>query len=242
MRRIEREALSEPTLRKLRGITATITSAADPKKAAASKWNSATNNQAFREIRATLEGMASGRSRCMYCEDGTGTDIEHFWPKADYPERAFTWDNYLLACSYCNSNLKRNQFPLDANDEPLLIDPTVDEPAEHLLFLPSSGRFRERSAKGKASIEVFGLNDDTTPRQLPTGRMDTLVNLAALLIRYDQLAASEPKEAERFRQSAVRHPFSAVFHWMMAVALGPNGKAVLGRQLVDIIERHNVET
>ena len=52
---------------------------------------------AWDEIRETLRAMASGRQRCMYCEDSEGTDIEHFYPKATYPQYAFDWDNYLLA-------------------------------------------------------------------------------------------------------------------------------------------------
>ncbi|NOY25886.1 MAG: HNH endonuclease, partial [Oligoflexia bacterium] len=105
--------------------------------------------------------MASGRARCMYCEDSLGTDIDHFRPKADFPQRAFAWPNYLLACSHCNSNLKRNAFPIDGNGDPLLLDPSADNPAEHLLFSPSTGEFVSVGAKGQESIRVFGLNDDT---------------------------------------------------------------------------------
>ncbi|MBW8876770.1 MAG: hypothetical protein JF614_17545 [Acidobacteria bacterium] len=105
--------------------------------------------------------MASGLERCMYCEDSEGTAIEHFWPKSVYPERAFDWLNYLIACSRCNSNFKRDQFPLDAAGAPLLVNPSEEEPLDHLSFSPSTGRFEPRSPKGDPSIDVFGLNRTT---------------------------------------------------------------------------------
>lgn len=46
---------------------------------------------------------------CSYCESPAfQADVEHKEPKADpkYAHRALDWDNFLLACGYCNS-LKR---------------------------------------------------------------------------------------------------------------------------------------
>lgn len=62
-------------------------------------------------VLAALTGMAPGHQRCMYCGDSQGTDIDHFEPKSQAPLRTFDWTNYLLACSYCNSNQKRDLFP-----------------------------------------------------------------------------------------------------------------------------------
>ncbi|MBK7758736.1 MAG: hypothetical protein IPI35_20530 [Deltaproteobacteria bacterium] len=169
MRHLPRAALRQATLDMLHQVTQEVTSAADPKAKAKARWKAKSPKlkDTFDEVRAALEAMASGHARCMYCEDSLGTDIDHFWPKADFPDRAFTWENYLLACSYCNSNLKRNQFPRDAAGQPELLDPTVDEPAEHLFFLPGNGRFLAIGPKGHQSIAVFGLNDNAAPRQLP---------------------------------------------------------------------------
>jgi len=95
----------------------------------------------------------------MYCLDNLGTDIDHFEPKALAPLRTFDWLNHLLACSFCNSNAKREEYPCDeVTGESLLIDPTVDDPADHLKLLPASGKYRAITAKGCHSIRVFDLN------------------------------------------------------------------------------------
>jgi hypothetical protein len=47
----------------------------------------------------------------MYCEDSVADEVEHFKPKAFYPELVFAWDNYLYACGPCNGG-KNNRFPL----------------------------------------------------------------------------------------------------------------------------------
>lgn len=54
--------------------------------------------------------IAPSLEECCYCERNEGNDDEHIFPKSAYPERAFDWDNFLLACQNCNSNYKRNQF------------------------------------------------------------------------------------------------------------------------------------
>jgi len=59
-------------------------------------------NPAFRHVRATLRAMSHGARRCAYCEDSTGDEVEHIWPKDFYPERVFDWPNYLHACGICN--------------------------------------------------------------------------------------------------------------------------------------------
>jgi hypothetical protein len=90
MRRLQRLPLSSRSLEFLRERSQAIAGAPDPRAEAGRLWN-LQGNQAFREIRETLRRMASGLERCMYCEDGEGAAIEHFWPKAHYPNRTFDW-------------------------------------------------------------------------------------------------------------------------------------------------------
>lgn len=239
MRRLNRPVLSKNTVRTLARTTAKVARAHDPKQDAETRW-ARKPKVAFKEVRSSLEQMASGRSRCMYCEDSLGTDIDHFKPKANYPHEAFTWENYLLACSYCNSNLKRTQFPLDANGEALLIDPTVDDPRLHLLLLPSNGNFMALDPKGDASIRVFGLNDNSFPRRLPKGRKDALVSLVALLKDYDSEINNNPAKAEEIKVAVRDFPFSVVLTSLIDIARSAAGGAVLGPQVVDLIQRHDV--
>ena len=239
MRHLPRAALSQAALDKLQVLTQEVTSAADPKAKAKARWKSKPKDT-FDEVRAALEAMASGHARCMYCEDSLGTDIDHFWPKADFPERAFKWENYLLACSYCNSNLKRNQFPRDAAGQPELLDPTVDEPAKHLFFLPTDGRFLAIGPKGHQSIAVFGLNDNAPPRQLPRARVQAFLRLEALIREYDRVVRTDPARAAELQDAARQHPFSGVLVWLTRIAQGPNAAVVLGAGLLALIQQHGV--
>ncbi|EFE74634.1 hypothetical protein SSIG_02186 [Streptomyces filamentosus NRRL 11379] len=104
--------------------------------------------------------MAPGHQRCMYCGDSQGTDIDHFEPKSRAPLRTFEWLNHLLACAYCNSNQKRNRFPRSETDgSPLLLDPTLQEPLEHLRLVLPVGTYKGLTPQGDACIAVFGLNN-----------------------------------------------------------------------------------
>jgi uncharacterized protein (TIGR02646 family) len=97
---------------------------------------------------------------------------------------AATWENLLIACQYCNrlakaevgeggrseSIGKANRFPLvDENkrarrpeddlslEQPLLLDPTVDDPSPHLTFADDGHVFSE-TERGNATISILGLN------------------------------------------------------------------------------------
>lgn len=239
MRPIKRAALSTPTLKKLAELQAKVQVDPSPRERAQILWDRKPK-RAFQEIREALVEMAPGRARCLYCEDSMGTDIDHFWPKADYPPGAFCWHNYLLACSHCNSNIKREHFPRDQRGEPLLIDPTCDDPCDHLLFSPTTGEFWAVGSKGEQTIAVFGLNDDTPPRRLPTVRKHALIELAALIEHYDrQISEGDPRAAET-RNCARQHPFSSVLVWLVSVASQPGAAHVIGERLVDLVERHAV--
>ncbi|MBJ2153539.1 MULTISPECIES: AAA family ATPase [Paracoccaceae] len=97
---------------------------------------------------------------------------------------AVTWENLLIACQYCNrlakaeigeggrseSIGKANRFPLldenkrarepddDINlEQPLLLDPTLDNPSPHLTFAEDGQVFSE-TERGNATISILGLN------------------------------------------------------------------------------------
>ena len=96
-----------------------------------------------------------------------------------YSWLAYEWDNILIACMECNRRRtiagklvgKAQLFPVlgeragfpDTVDEcrrkeqPLLIDPCHDDPAEHLSF-EESGEVTARTARGEKTIEILGLN------------------------------------------------------------------------------------
>lgn len=169
MKRIRRRPLSDHATQYLRGLQAEVDGASDPAKAAAALWANRKANRAFDEIRETLKTkMAAGCERCMFCGDSAGTDIEHFRPKSTFPDHAFRWENYLLACSTCNGpTYKGTKFPQDPDGNPLLLDPTADRPAAHLPLEPMTGLFEEDSAtdKGRETIRTLGLNRGNLQRR-----------------------------------------------------------------------------
>ena len=231
MKRLKRLDLSTETLTFLRDRSDGVAVSPDPRAEAIRLWSLQTN-QAFREIRETLGKMASGLERCMYCEDSEGTAIEHFWPKSTYPDRAFDWLNYLIACSRCNSNFKRDRFPLDGAGAPLLVNPSEEEPLDHLSFSPSTGRFEPRSPKGNPSIEVFGLNRTT----LTKGRASAWTVLEQLVIRYAEFrVAGEDTKAEKIETAVRNHPFAGVFAALLRIASGPDADLLIDRDCLRVL-------
>lgn len=178
-------------------------------EAACAEWKIAQAPK--RHIQRLLTQMAHGVKRCMYCEDNLGTDIDHFQPIKEAPLRAFDWLNHLLACSNCNSNIKRDQYPCDSDGYCLLIDPSSDDPADHLTLLLSSGIYKAKTDKGVATVEVFGLNRD----DLVQGRKAAFVKARSTLRDWHrQLQAGELGEAEIIAKALRESPFAGVMRAM----------------------------
>jgi hypothetical protein len=151
----------------------------------------------------------------MYCEDSAGHPLEHRWPRSRYPERTLCWENLYFVCGKCNGH-KLARFPLDDRGEPLLIDPTAEDPANHLVLSPRQGELivKDGSPKGRMTLDVLKLNR----WELVRGRQSVWVGLQALLVRYHDLqAAGRIEPAERCRQAICDMPFSALFHVFLRV-------------------------
>jgi uncharacterized protein (TIGR02646 family) len=128
----------------------------------ATAWKSQRKSSPMRRVVAVLARISGPRERCMYCEDSRGTDIEHFRPQSLYPGHVFRWLNFLWICAACNRS-KGKRFPCDSFGEPLLLDPTLDEPWDHLFFDTATGEVTARwdaatgaeSPKGTALLEII---------------------------------------------------------------------------------------
>ncbi len=91
--------------------------------------------------------------------------------------------NLLLCCAECG-RFKGNRFPLDANGAPELIDPTVDDPWQHLDFDPQTGivtaafevATMTRDRRGEQTVELLGLE---RREALQVGHRRTWKRLAA---------------------------------------------------------------
>lgn len=206
MRKLERPHLSARALNVLAKRTISIRDSTDQNERSKKLWRSK-NNRAFREIKDLLNSSCTGRVRCMYCEDSEATDIEHFYPKSRYPLKTFTWENYLLACSNCNSNYKRTLFPLSITGNPDLINPFEDDPFTHLALSLNTGKFVALTEKGNKSIAVFGLDRQTLER----GRRDTWTAICALVTRYGSLdRTSQSEDVQSIIHALERISFSCV--------------------------------
>jgi hypothetical protein len=131
---------------------------------------------AFAEIKQTLLGMCVSTELCNYCESNEASDIEHIYPKSFFPERAFTWLNYLLACKTCNTHYKLDKFAvfipalssnattmqrkkLPTSTDAAFIDPRVENPMDFLsldftdqsFFLTPSPNLTDPRAIAKAN-------------------------------------------------------------------------------------------
>ena len=101
---------------------------------------------------------------------------------------AYCWQNLLPSCTFCNQNRKErrtfddptpgdtggkhDQFPVEdeqqramdhtedvGKETPLLLDPSVEDPAPHLAYDPTGRIFAlQGSKKGETSIRVFRLD------------------------------------------------------------------------------------
>lgn len=165
MRRIKRLRLSARATKKLREEqTNANTKRADGTLSVEAEWKRARQNAPLKSAVAALKRMAGPRERCMYCGDSHGTDIEHYWPKAPYPERMFRWTNMLLGCADCG-RIKGGKFPLVAGQR-ALVKPTIDDPWEFLDFDPETGNLVPRyqpatggtTPKGEKTVEVLQLD------------------------------------------------------------------------------------
>jgi hypothetical protein len=181
--RLARAALPADLDHRLAALTADIAKAALDQRAAEARklWRrKSTREQVHHRLDGVLRQMAPGLERCMYCGDNQGTDIDHFEPLTRNPLRTFDWLNHLLACALCNSHNKRDRFPVDGDGQPLLIDPTVEDPFDHLSLTLSLGRYVSLSAKGRATIEVCDLNRPILQR----GRVNSRTNVESSLLRW----------------------------------------------------------
>lgn len=154
--------------------------------------------------------LVAQHGKCAYCENRIDSEyggVEHYRPKGAVQQSkasgvelpgyfwlAYQWDNLLVVCSRCNTH-KGEAFPLaqpkaravggasHADEMPLLLDPTMDEPERHIRFDAERALAVDLGRRGSATIETLGLNR----RELLDGRRECYQPLSGFL---DLLAAA----------------------------------------------------
>jgi len=230
---IRRIPLPGPLAQQLAALTAVLQGhGAEARQHARTLWNR--SREPRRGLRDALNLMAPGYQRCMYCGDSEGTSVDHFEPIARNPLRTFDWLNHLLACSFCNSNQKGSRFPVDEAGSPLLIDPSLEDPFEHLALSLSVGEYRARTPKGTATIDVLGLNRAV----LVSGRVHAryVVGLALRLWRSGQKAGDGREQARQLATIRMQ-PLADVHQAMLRYATSDSAQHLFAGEsdLLDIL-------
>jgi uncharacterized protein (TIGR02646 family) len=175
------------------------------KKKAKKQIAKAQNRYRHSEVKTSLDAMFHGK--CAYCESKITTvtygQIEHFYPKGQYVERTFRWDNLLLSCDLCNNvHHKGTKFPLDADGRPLLINPTNITPEVHLQFswdhVATLACVYGRDQCGNETVQTFDLNGIKDRKELLKTRSKYVHSLMALI----KLAEQGNEEAISFLHDA----------------------------------------
>ncbi|XVV11076.1 HNH endonuclease [Actinoplanes sp. CA-131856] len=150
-----RRPLPAETAALLGDKTKAIAASATPQKFARASWTS--SGATRRVLKRQLTAMCARPSFCMYCYESRGTDVDHFVPITLDPMLTFEWNNHILACGYCNQQAKKEYFPVDGSGHTLLLDPSVDDSADHMT-LSTSGELIDLTSRGAETIAVLGLN------------------------------------------------------------------------------------
>lgn len=222
MRRINRLQLSQHAVKYLKKWSDQITADEDPHQSSETMWPKKRRTKAIQDVRDTLRLM-NGRvaQLCMYCEYNEAGHIDHFEPRSRAPERTFDWLNHLAACDICNSNFKRDRFQRHDGVRP--VDPTAEDPREHLRFLPS-GKYEPLTDRGTWSIEVYGLDRPLLEQQ----RRNWWIIIREQLLRFGELEeAGRTTEAEEVKLTLTTMPCVTVLIHLLELAQGPKAE-ILG--------------
>lgn len=174
MRRLPpRAELPPATRKKLEAESKVIADAENPKAEAERRCGNARKAKWFKPIVESLGAMSGAGQRCMFCGGSEASQVEHFRPKAVFPQESMKWENFLWVCSICNQS-KSNRFPPETEVGAQIINP-VDEDVWTFCFIDEFGNL---SARWRADL------DDLDPRAAKT------IEILAL----DRDALQEPRQ------------------------------------------------
>lgn len=176
MRRLPpRPPLTARTGNRLQSEAARIAGAHDQGAEAARRYDAARGAAWFAPVIAALRALSGPGERCMFCSGSESSQVEHFWPKRDFPLRAMDWQNFLWVCGICNLN-KGDRFPA----APQVIDP-LSENVWEFCFIDEYGNLsalwrvdvNDVDPRGNITIKTVGLDRDAL-QQARQSRLEDL--------------------------------------------------------------------
>ncbi len=203
MRRIRRTKLKTDLKRFLQTYANALVAKGSTSTEARNLFKAARKAKEVRRIRAVLKRMNRGSGRCMYCEHDRGDSIDHFCPIKIDPNLTFDWNNWLLACSVCNSNNKRDRFPAG------LLNPTATRYRfeVHFEFAQHTGKFKLKTVEAITSEPVFGLNHAA----LRESRKSFFVLCQASIILYaEEMGRGRVKDAMKQKRAVLSGPHATI--------------------------------
>ena len=112
----------------------------------------------YNELKKMFRGL------CVYCEERSKGEIEHFRPKSLHPELVYCWQNWLFACRNCN-NSKGDKWPPGGYVDPCAKS-SAARPEKYFTFdtetgeiLPKEDLSPRRRYKALTMIEDLRLNE-----------------------------------------------------------------------------------
>lgn len=195
--------LEEQLLKRLSDETAAIKQATNPKAEADKRYGNARKTRWFAPVVKELGRLAGPGERCMFCSGSEASDVEHYQPKAIFPELAMTWENYLWSCTPCNRG-KLNRFPPDTGPGGKFVNPLYEKVWD-FFFIDAFGILTPRydraanapNERAVTTRDFLSLNRDA----VQVSRQQRLKNLKDAIADASQLLASKnlTKKAARER-------------------------------------------
>lgn len=115
---------------------------------------------------------------------------------------------------------------MDSEGNPLLIDPTAEDPFDHLLLALSVGEYQPLSDKGRVTIEVFGLNRPLLARGRQQARRVVSRSLREL---WRALGRGDEKAVEEALLCIREQPLADVCQAMVRLASTKRAQIVFGQ-------------
>ena len=161
-------------------------------------WDSFRRTKSGAEVAAVL--ATAFHWKCAYCEQEAAKDLEHFYPKSRHVGRMYVWANFLWSCKNCNTE-KLASFPLTVAGDPVLLNPTRDEPLDYFRSNHLSGKIiphldpvrghRATQTRDLLDLDQFSLADE---------RRNKLANVCYILSRVVHETPVQPDMCERLQE------------------------------------------
>jgi uncharacterized protein (TIGR02646 family) len=157
-----------------------------------------TANYRHADIQAAL--AASSHGKCAFCEchpaEGGYMQVEHFKPKAIYPNSTFEWINLLPSCGPCNVSKSNHDTVTEPIINPYVVDPSDAFRFDSISIRAANGPHYDVAVR---TIEVCSLESIRLWRP----RADILVSLTGFAESLNNAIVSL-EEADTDRKKEIR--------------------------------------